>query len=150
MIPPDDDWWVLLVTDGFTVEYPPEVYADEQTAESEGERWSWLLARRARATIERPFRGRWDIGDRSVRLVQAQLVEEVDEMWVGTYWTRHGFPDPEAELFPNAEAAQDWVLTPPPGGLVVEVLKSPWTVGASYRVRDSQEEAVAHQAKVIG
>lgn len=150
MIPSEGDWWVLLVTDGFTVEYPPEVYADEQTAESESERWSWLLARENRATIERPFPGRWEIGDHWVRLIPVRTDEGIEEMWVGTYWTWHGFPDPEAELFANAEAAKEWALTPPPGGIVVEVLRNPWMVGASYRVRDGQEEAVAHRAKVIG
>lgn len=150
MIPFDGDWLVLLVTDGFTVEYPPEVYVDEQTAESEGERWSWLLARDEQARIERPFPGRWEIGDHWVRLIPVRMAEDVDEMWVGTYWTWHGSPGLEAELFANAEAAKEWVLTPPLGGLVVEVLQTPWTVGASYRVRDGQEEAVAHRAKVIG
>jgi hypothetical protein len=150
MISSDDDWWVLLVTDGCTVEYPPEVYVDERLAESEAERWSRLLATDGQARIERPFPGRWEIGDHWVRLIPVRTEEGMEEMWVGTYWTWHGFPEPEAELFASAEAAREWALTPPPGGLVVEVLQNPWMVGASYRVRDGQEEAVAHRAKVIG
>jgi hypothetical protein len=150
MISPDGDWWVLLVTDGFTVEFPPEVYVDERTAESESERWSRLLARDGHASIERPFPGRWEIGDHWVRLNPVRTDELVEEMWVGTYWTRHGYPDPEAELFENPEAAREWALTPPAGGLVLEVIQNPWMVGASYRVGDGQEEAVAHRAKVIG
>lgn len=150
MISSEGDWWVLLITDGFTVEYPPEVYADERTAQSEAERWSRFLANNVQTAIDRPFQGRWEIGDTWVRLVPAHLEEEVEEMWVGTYWSWNGFPDPEAELFADADAAEEWALTPPSGGLAVEVFRTPWAVGASYRVRDGQEEAVAHRAKVIG
>jgi hypothetical protein len=85
-----------------------------------------------------------------MRLTPGRTDEPVEEMWVGTYGTRHGYPDPEAELFVNAQTAKEWALTPPAGALVVEAIQNPWMVGASYRVRDGQEEAVAHRAKVIG
>lgn len=144
----EGEWWVLLVTDGLTVSYPPEVYAREASAEREAERWCSILTSIQRP-IARPFPGRWEVGDHWVRLVPARLLEDIEQIWVGMHWTRSGDPDPEAELFGNREQARSWALTPPLGGLTNRVLETPWTVAATYRVREGEEESVVHLAKVI-
>src|SRR3990170_5670116 len=60
--------WVLLVTEGLMVAYPPELYAERAVAERECERWAWLLAAKLQTAVERPFEGRWEIGEHWVRL----------------------------------------------------------------------------------
>lgn len=142
--------WVLLVTDGLVIEFAPEVYRDEHVAERESERWAWVLAQGSEARLERPFERRWQIGDHWVRLVPAQLLEdETSETWVGTYWTRDGYPDPEAELFTTRQSARDWVVTPAPGRLPSELHETAWFFAATYRIRGEEEYAVAHLAKVV-
>ena len=95
----DGEWWVLLVTDGFTVEFPPELYREREDAEREAERWARVLSRAYREPIERPFEGRWQVGDRWIRVTHSFLPEEGSQIWVGTYWGRDGSPEPEAALF---------------------------------------------------
>lgn len=141
--------WVLLVTDGLVIAYAPEVYLDERVAEREGERWAWILAGRHGDEIERPFEGRWHIGDRWVHLVPVQLLEDSSETWVATYWTQDGYPDPEAELFTSRETAREWVMTPAEGRTPSEIQETPWFLAATYRIRGDEEYAVAHLAKVV-
>ena len=87
----DPQRWVLLVTEGLIIRYPPEIYHERAAAEREGERWAWILSTESSAPIERPFDGRWQVGEHWVRLVDAHVYEETsDEIWVGTYWTRDG------------------------------------------------------------
>ena len=142
--------WVLLVTDGMAMAYPAEVYADERAAEREGERWAWLLSNGRRLPVERPFPGRWEIGDFWVRLVQTFLHDESPEIWVGTYWTRHGFPEPEAALFSDRAEAKEWAITPPRDGLVSEVHETPWFVAATFKIHGTEEDAIVQLAKVVG
>jgi hypothetical protein len=144
------EWWVLLVTEGLSITLPPGVYADEQTGEREAERWAWLLASANAVPIDRPFPGRWEVGSNSIRLVHAFLAEEYSgEIWVGTHWTRHGLPDPEAELFTDGDEARSWALETPPGGLMLSRTETPWMVGALFRVHSGEEESVVALAKVI-
>lgn len=110
----DGDWWVLLVTDGLSVEFPPELYRDHDDAEREAERWARVLSARSRATVDRPFPDRLEVGDEWIRLVTSFLPEESNEIWVGTYWARDGSPDPEAELFPDASEAIGWFASRQP------------------------------------
>jgi hypothetical protein len=146
----ESERWALLVTDGLVIEFPPEVYLDEHLAEREGERWAWILARGNDAGIERPFEGRWEIGDYWIRLVPCQLFEdETSETWVGTYWTCDGYPEPEAALFTTRQSARDWVVTPAPGRLYADLSETPWFLGATYISRGEEEYAVAHLAKVV-
>lgn len=145
----DGDWWVLLVTDGLTIEYPPELYRDHEQAEREGNRWAHLLSVRSGNAIEQPFEGRWQIGDRWVRLVYSFLPEESSGIWVGTYWGRDGSPEPEAELFADAADAHAWVLEPPAGGLPIESYETRWSVFARYEVRGGEEEAEVHECKIV-
>jgi len=146
----DPQRWVLLVTEGITVAYPPEVYRDRAVAQREAERWAWLLSTESSAPIERPFEGSWQIGEHWIRLVDAHVYEEApDEIWVGTYWTRDGLPDPEAELFASREEAREWAVTPSAGRVLRELHELPWSVSAAFQIRDEQEEASVHLAKVV-
>jgi hypothetical protein len=145
----DGEWWVLLVTDGFTVEFPPELYRGQEDAEREAERWAHVLARAFREQVERPFEGRWQIGDRWIRVTHSFLPEEGSQVWVGTYWNRDGSPEPEAALFAGAVEAREWALDGPAGALPIESHETPWSVAARYRVRGGEEEAEVHRAKVL-
>ena len=143
------EWWVLLVTDGFTVELPPELYRNRDRAEREGDRWAHLLSVRTGNAIERPFEGRWEIGDHWVRLVDSFLPEEWPEVWVGTYWGRDGSPEPEAALFTAVADARAWALEPAPGRLAYETHETPWSIAVTYKVRGGDEEAEVHLGKVV-
>lgn len=145
----DGEWWVLLITDGFTVEYPPELYRQRDDAEREAERWARVLSRARLEHIDRPFEGRWQIGDRWIRVTHSFLPEVASQIWVGTYWTSDGSPEPEAALFADAAEAREWVLEGPAGALPIESHETPWSVVATYRVRGGEEEAEVHRAKVL-
>jgi hypothetical protein len=145
----DGEWWVLLITEGFTVECPPELYREREDAEREAERWARVLSRSHREHISRPFGGRWQIGDRWIRVTHSFLPEQSTQIWVGTYWGRDGAPDPKAALFATTVDARDWALEPPAGGLLVEHHETPWSVVARYRVRGGEEEAEVHRGKIL-
>jgi hypothetical protein len=145
----DGEWWVLVVTDGFTIESPPELYRDHGLAHGEAERWARVLSRRSRAAIERPFEDRWQIGDEWIRLTHTSLPEEGPEIWVLTYWTRDGYPEPEAELVTDAAEARAWVREARVGAVLLESHDTPWSAAARFRVRGGEEEAEAHRAKVV-
>jgi hypothetical protein len=145
--PDEPSRWVLLVTDGTIIEYPPEVYVSEKLAQLEAERWAWLLSGGGWGEIVRPFEGRWEVGDKWIRLVQSIVEHESEEVWVGTYWGRDGSPDPEAELFATRDTAREWALDPVPGAISVDVYERPWFIGATYLVRGEEEYAVVHRAK---
>jgi hypothetical protein len=132
-----------------SLSFPAEVYKDERVAEREGERWAWLLSSGGRLPIARPFPGRWEIGGTWVRLVQGFIYDESPEVWVGTYWTRHGYPEPEAELFSDRAEAAEWALTPPTGGVLSETHETPWFVTATFKVRGTEEDAIVQLAKVV-
>ena len=142
--------WVVLVTDGTVVSYPPEIYDSSSRASLEAERWAWLSSGEGLVEIDRPFEGRWGIGERDVRLVQARRVGDVAAPWVGTYWTRHGVPDPEAVILDGEVDARAWVREPPSDGLdEPRTFDTPWSSTAIYVVHGEEEYAVAHLAKVI-
>jgi hypothetical protein len=146
---PSDDWWVLLVSDGLSIEFAPELYREHDDAEREGERWAQGLSRRSSARIERPFPDRWHIGDEWIRITPANLSVPGSEIWVGTYWTQDGFPDPEAEIFHDAVEAHAWVLEAPPDAILIGSYEAPASIIARYRVRGGEEEAEAHRAKLV-
>lgn len=143
--------WVLLVTGGTVVEYPPEVYADLSRATTEAERWAWVLSGAGWLEIERPFPDRWRVGEREVRLVS--LTSDGwgrEPLWVGVFWDRDGTPDPEAVLFEGREEARAWVLQPPAGiDKPIETEDLEWFASATYVRRGEEEYAVAHLAKVV-
>jgi hypothetical protein len=143
--------WVVLVTDGTVIEYPPEVYHSRERALLEAERWAWLLSGEGALDIERPFEGRWQVRDRDVRLVEVERHGGLVGLpWVGTYWTRSGPPDPEALLLDGEADARAWVRQPPSPGLdAPQTFDTPWLTVAIYVIRGEEEYAVAHLAKVV-
>lgn len=141
--------WVLLVTEGLSMAFPAEVYSDERVAEREAERWAWRLSGGGRTQVERPFAGRWEVGDFWIRLVLAFLYEEESEIWVGTHWTRYGDPEPEAELFADRSDARAWAITPPPGAVVSEIHETPWSVSATFKVHGTNAASVVQLGKVV-
>jgi hypothetical protein len=143
--------WVLLITDGTVIEYPPELYRSYQRASFEAERWAWVLSGAGWREIERPFGGRWSIGDKDVRLVPVDTeAPSANEFWVGTFWTRDGAPNPEAIVLANREEAEDWVTAPPEGAASsVPETSLPWLLSVTHRRGEHEECSVAHRAKVV-
>lgn len=142
---------IVLITDGTFVAYAPEVYLCEERARIEAERWAWNLAVAASQRIVVPFDGRWQVGDRDVRLVSQPWTPVADaQPWVGTYWTEDGYPDPEAILLWGYEDARTWVLEPPHGMTgPAELVEERWVLAALYPRDDQESCAVVHLAKLI-
>ena len=138
----------MLVTDGTVIEYRPEVYVSEELAALEAERWAWILSGGGWREIDRPFEGRWQVGDKSIRLVRSFVQDQHEQVWVGTYWGRSGVPEPEAELFSQRDGARAWALDPLPGAMTVDVHETPWYCGVTYLVRGAEEYAVVHRGKL--
>jgi hypothetical protein len=140
---------LLFVTDGVALEYPPELYARQERAELEAERWAWFLSGSGWLDIERPFDGRWTVGDRDVSLVQV-AADTTGECWVGQFRTRDGYLDPEAIIFPERDSALAWVTAPLHGVIQpTEIVELPWFVAATYPIRGEDAYAIASLAKVV-
>jgi len=121
----------------------------EPTAEREAERWAWVLSSGGRTPVERPFPGRWEVGETWIRLVPSRLPPDARELWVGTHWTSHGYPEPEARLLPSAVEARRWATTPLWGAVPLRVEETPWSVVATFGVRGGEAQSEAHLAKVV-
>jgi hypothetical protein len=52
-------------------------------------------------------------------------------------------------LFTSREEAREWAITPSPGRVVRELHELPWSVSTAFQIRDEQEEASVHLAKVL-
>jgi hypothetical protein len=129
--------------------YPAEVYSDVHVAEREAERWAWILSAGGRDAVDRPFAGRWEIGETWIRLVESEIDDEPSEIWVGTHWTRDGYPEPDAALFGGRAEATTWVTTPPTVGVLSSLHVTPWLVAAEFAVLGDEEESVVQLAKVL-
>ncbi len=129
--------------------YPAEVYAQGARAVQEAERWAAILAAESRSPIERPFPDRWEVGDLSIRLARTARPSSTSDLWVGTHWTRHGYPEPEAVLFESETAAREWALGPLPSGAPVEVHDTPWSRDVVFRLADEGECSQVQRAKVV-
>jgi hypothetical protein len=146
----DTRMWVVLVTDGAVVSYPPEIYRSLSRAVLEAERWAWLSAGEGLVEVDRPFDDRWTVGERDIRLVETDPREAIVTPWVGPYWTRDGAPDPEAVILDGEIDARKWVREPTRGSLEEpRIFDTPWSSAAVYVVRGEEEYAVAHLAKVV-
>ena len=142
--------FVLMVTDGTVIEYPPEIYFTRRRARQEAERWAWILAGGGWVEISEPFPGRWEVAGRDVRLSASRWsVSSTAELWTGTFWTEDGYPDPEAVILSGREEARRWVSTGPGGQPPTDLVEHPWMLAATYRRGDEEAYAVAHLAKVI-
>lgn len=136
--------WVILITDGTVIEYAPEAYESELQARDEAQRWAWILSGMGWLPIEEPADDRWEVGDRDVRLVRV----EGDGEWVGTFWTWDGYPDPEATLLEDRDAARSWVAAPLDTSLEpVAVEENDWMIVATFERGGEEAYAVAHRIK---
>lgn len=141
--------YLVFVTDGVALEYAPELYVRKERAELEGERWAWFLSGSGWLDIERPFTGRWTIGDRDVSMVEV-VADASAEYWVGQFRTHDGYLDPEAVIFHERDSALAWVTAPLHGILgPIEVVELPWFVAATYRIRGEDAYTFASLAKVV-
>lgn len=140
--------WVVLVTRGFTVDQPPELYTSESSARCEAARWARTIAARESVSVEVPFEGRWQVGEWDVRLVRV-TGPLGPEPWIGTYWTHDGHPDPEALLLENREDARTWVVSPVRGTPPTQVREREDFIAATFFDGDREEYAVAHRAKTL-
>jgi hypothetical protein len=141
------DMWVILITDGMVVEYPPEAYESAQIARNEARRWAWIISGMGWTPIEETADDRWAVGDRDVRLVHVDGEGE----WVGTFWTWDGYPDPEAVLLEDRAAARAWVTAPLHEVLApVAVEENEWMIVATFDRRGEEAYAVAHLLKPVG
>ncbi len=143
--------WVVMITDGTVIAFPPEIYEVQEAAVSEAERWRQTLAHLKGHEVETGEGPPWEVGDLMVRLVQlGGSAAQLDGAWIGTYWTADGYPDPEALLLADRTAALAWVLEPPAGfEPAIDVNASQWFVSATYMDRGEETYAVASQARQI-
>lgn len=144
-------YWAVLVTDGTVIEFPPELYVSRERAVSEARRWAWLLSARGQTDVRVPFDGRWEAGFRDIRLVPIPGSGTGSrDTWVGTFWARDGYPDPEAVLLDGRAAAVEWCLSPLHRiASPVDVAETEWSIAATFNARGEDEYAVANLAKTI-
>jgi len=143
--------WVVMVTDGTVVAFPPEIYESRELAFSEAERWRQTVSGPCEDQRELHDAPPWHVGDFTVRLIEVSASPaEPNFLWVGTYWTADGYPDPEALLLRDRAAARAWVLDPPAGfEQAIDTNESEWFVGSTYLDRGEETYAVAHRAKQV-
>jgi hypothetical protein len=143
--------FVVMVTDGTVLEYAPEIYRSPERASLEAERWAWILAGGGWLEITTPFEGRWNVGDRDVRMVPTTWRDRArSRPWVCTFWTEDGYPDPEALILAGRHEARTWALEAPQGYAgATEVLEEEWMIAATYSHGEDEAVAAAHLAKVI-
>jgi hypothetical protein len=138
------DMWVILVTDGTVIEYPPEAYESAEMARNEARRWAWIISGMGWLPIEEAGDDRWTVGDRDVRLVPVDGEGE----WVGTFWTWDGYPDPEAIPLKDRTAARERVTAPLHDVLApVAVEENDWMIVATFDRSGEEAYAVAHFLK---
>lgn len=144
----NDRAWVVLVTEGVSVSHPPEIYASLARAVLESERWASIISSSGHE-VERPFDGRWRIGDFDVRVVEIDWFP-VDSPWIGTFWDRTGNPDPEAVLLDGRHDALSWVREPIASSAASPAVdEAPWSLSGSTVLRGEEVHAVAQLAKVV-
>lgn len=144
--------WVLLVTDGQAIEFPPELYRSPSLAHAEAEHWAWFLSSPGGFAARRPFADRWEVGIRDIRVIElsAQAHIETNDAWVGTHWTRHGYAEPEGVFLESRQVARDWVESPPASDPASGVLhEGEWMISCSFGTGDREEQSVAHRLKVM-
>jgi hypothetical protein len=147
----DQSFLVLLVSEGLSVAFPPEVYLARHKAEREMIRWSEALEAVATTPAIAPFSGRREIGDYWVRLVDAEgTPSSTSALWVCTFWTTDGYPDPEALLVQGRARARDWVRQPLSGVLPPASWSSgEWSETATFIDKGEECTAEAHLAKIV-
>jgi hypothetical protein len=147
----DSGHWVVLVTDGTIIEYPPELYESRERARVEAGRWAWILSDYGQFPIRQPFDNRWEAGIRDIRLVDVGVPKASNRHpWIGTFWTTDGYPDPEAVLLEGRDDAMAWAKEPLIGGLSPTAFtETTWSLAATFVIRGEESYAVAHMAKIV-
>ena len=80
--------------------------------------------------------------------VQAHI--EAKDAWVGTHWTRHGYPEPDGVFLKSRQVARHWVESPPASDQKSGVLhEGEWVISCSFGTGDREEESVAHRLKIM-
>jgi hypothetical protein len=144
--------WVILITDGTAIEFAPELYQSRDLAEREAQRWAWHVSAGGQIAIRERFAGRFEVGIRDVRLVEVDVPNDFPDVepWIGTYWTRDGYPDPEAIVLAGREDAESWASTALPGRIEAHrVETTEWQVAATFVIRGEETYAVASLAKAV-
>ena len=144
--------WVILVTDGTVIEFAPELYQSRELAEREARRWAWHVSAGGQIEIRERFAGRFEVGIRDVRLVEVDFPEDfpLAEPWIGTYWTRDGYPDPEAIVLAGRDGAEAWASSPLFDETEAQrVETTEWHVAATFLIRGEEAYAVASVAKAV-
>jgi hypothetical protein len=135
--------WIVLVTDGTVIEYPPEAYESEDLARDEARRWAWIISGMGWLPVIEET-DRWSVGDRDVRLVRAGGAGS----WVGAFWTWDGYPDPEAAILRDRTSAREWAVAPLFGSFEpTSVEENEWMIVATYERKGEEAYAVAHRLK---
>jgi hypothetical protein len=73
---------VLFVTDGFAVEYAPELYLDAGDAIREADRWAWFLGEYGAWPVRQSSADVRQVGIHDVRLVHVRC-SPARELWCG-------------------------------------------------------------------
>ena len=142
-------YWVILVSDGTVIDFPPEVCSSHALAQIEARRWATLLSGGV-ASVEVPFEGRYRVGFRDVRLVPVESGDaRPGSVWVGTHWTSDGYPDPEAVLLFGRDDAIQWASAPIGNIRPVSVEEAESSVAATYLIRGEEAYSVASMAKLL-
>jgi hypothetical protein len=55
--------FIIMITDGQAIEYPPEIYLDRRQAEREAEHWAWALSEpvSSKCSIRSRIDGKWGL-----------------------------------------------------------------------------------------
>ncbi len=142
--------WVVLVTRGTAVAFPPELYLDREPAIREAKRWAETLAGEGQLRVTCPFPGRWEVGDSDVRLEELRLPSApgAEEIWVCAHWSPEG--SPEFNLVGGRWRAAAWVREPPADEGFEGFAESAWHLAATFRSGDDESYSVAYLAKHAG
>jgi hypothetical protein len=143
--------WVLMITDGNVLEFPPELYVDSSLARWEARRWAACLAGGVERSIREPFEGRIEVGHRDVRLSPVIVPRPWPggEAWVGTHWTPYRYPDPDAVILTGAQAAAAWARSPRFGHAPAEVTEHVDEMVATFRMGGEEEHYRATMLKCV-
>jgi hypothetical protein len=104
--------WVVAITEGTELRFPPEVYPTLSRATHEAYHWRWFLSRADEAKSTEVTEGHWRVGRVHVHLAPATLPSSPPglELWVG-FQTRGPASQPRFALFASRGEARTWVLS---------------------------------------
>jgi hypothetical protein len=138
--------WVVLVTRGTVVDFPPELYRSSRIASQEAGRWAWTLAGEGSMRVRTPFEGRLEVGDRDIRLERVnESILEWAEPWMCAHWSPEG--SPEILAVNDRDAARQWVREEPAAVRLREYFENDWMLSAAFGRGDDEEISQAYLLK---